>query len=509
MKIVFVYKGAENLGIEYLSSVLRRQGHKIHLVFDPGLFSDKYYLNMSILGKFFDQRNRIISDILDLKPDLVAFSVITDLYQWASQMASQIKKVMDVPIVFGGIHPTSVPEVCIKNDFVDYVIVGEGEDSLAELVNNLEQGSAVDRIGNLWFKRGGQVIKNPVRPLIQNLDEIPFPDKKLFASSVMVNDSYLIMTARGCLYSCSFCANNVLRKVYAHKGRYIRRRSAENVIKELVYAKETYHPREITFCDDIFTLDKQWLRGFLRDYRYYIGLPFRCLSHPIFFDYEIATMLKESNCSRLKLSPQTMNENNRKKILKRTETNEQIIRSFKICDDLGIRYTIDHMLGIPDDTEKDYLCALELYSRSRYLSRIKCYYLCYFPKIDIIDFAKASSILSEEDTKDIEEGRQKFYFSGNTALEKNKDRWKTAQNFSVFFRLLPIFPRFFCNLIIRIKLYKKFYLVPSLLIYPIEGIIAIKNKDTIAIPYLKYYLYHLKGSIRKFIIKRPVKKLIG
>lgn len=505
MKIVFVYKGAENLGIEYLSSALKQQGHKIHLVFDPGLFSDKYYFNMPILGKFFDQRNRIISDILALKPDLVAFSVITDLYQWASQMASQVKKVMDVSIVFGGIHPTSVPEVCIKNEFIDYIIVGEGEEALVELADSLENRLPLDNIGNLWFKKDGQVIRNQVRPLVQNLDKIPFPDKKLFASSVMVNDSYLIMTARGCLYGCSFCANNVLRKVYANKGRYIRRRSAENVIKELIYAKETYHPREITFCDDIFTLDKQWLRGFLRDYRYYIGLPFRCLSHPIFFDYEIAAMLKESNCSRLKLSPQTMNENNRRKILKRMETNEQIIRSFKICDDIGMRYTIDHMLGIPDDTEKDYLYALEVYSQSRYLSRIKCYYLCYFPKIDIIDLAKAASLLSEEDTREIEEGRQKFYFSGNAALEKNKDRWRTAKNFSVFFRLLPILPRFLCKFITGTKLYKGFYLIPSLLIYPIEGIIAIKNKDTIAIPYLKYYLYHLRESVKQFIIKQTVK----
>lgn len=509
MKIAFVYKGAESLGIEYLSSVLRQSGHTTHLIFDPALFSDKYYFDMPFLYKLFDKRSRLITEIKAVKPNLVAFSVITDLYQWACDIARQIKKSMDVPIVFGGIHPTSVPEVCIKNEFIDYIIVGEGEEALAELADSLENRLPLDNIGNLWFKKDGQVIRNQVRPLIQNLDKIPFPDKKLFASSVMVNDSYLIMTARGCLYSCSFCANNVLKKVYADKGRYIRRRSAENVIKELVQAKETYHPREITFCDDIFTLDKQWLKEFLKDYRYYIGLPFRCLSHPIFFDYEIAQMLKESNCSRLKLSPQTMNEKNREKVLKRTETNEQIIRSFKICDDIRMRYTIDHMLGIPGETEEDYLYALEVYVRAKYLSRIKCYYLCYFPKIDIIDFARASSMLSEEDTRDIEEGRQKFYFSGNTALEKNKNRWKAAKNFSIFFRLLPILPRFFCKFIVRARLYKKFYLIPSLLLYPVEGIIAIKNKDTIAIPYLKYYLYHLKDSIKQLIIKRPVKKLIG
>lgn len=503
MKVAFIYKGAENLGIEYLSSALKQSGHSTHLVFDPALFSDKYYFDISFLNKFFDRRARLIAEIKIFKPDLVAFSVITDLYQWACDMARQIKESIDVPVVFGGIHPTSVPEACIKNDFIDYLIIGEGEAALVELASNLENKLPLNTISNLWFKNNGEVIRNQVRPLIQNLDEIPFPDKELFTSSVMVKDSYLIMTARGCLYNCSFCANNVLRKVYRNKGKYIRRRSVKNVIKELVWAKEMYRPREITFCDDIFTLNKQWLKEFLRDYRYYIGLPFRCLTHPIFFDYEIARLLKESNCSRIKVSPQTMNAQIRKKVLKRTETNNQIIESFKICDDLKMRYTIDHMLGLPEETEKDYLCALEIYSQAKYLSRIKCYYLCYFPKIDIIEFAKAASMLSEEDMKNIEEGRQKFYFNGNVALEKNRNKWKIAKNFSVFFRLLPIFPRFVCKFIVRTKLYRGFRFIPALLIYPIEGIIAIKNKDTIAIPYLKYYLYHLKESIRQFIGHRP------
>ena len=116
MRITFVYMGAESLAIEYLSSVLKARGHAVSLAFDPALFDDKQYLSLPALAKVFSARKRLINSVVALKPDLVAFSVGTDIYAWALSMARDIKKALNVPVIFGGVHATAVPERVIANN---------------------------------------------------------------------------------------------------------------------------------------------------------------------------------------------------------------------------------------------------------------------------------------------------------------------------------------------------------------------------------------------------------
>lgn len=136
MKISFIYLGSENLGIEYLSSVLKKSGHKVELIFDPALFCDKHYLNVDFLAKLFDSRKKIIKRVLESRPDLIGFSVFTHNYKWALSIASLIKKEIDIPIIFGGVHPTILPEDVIANNSVDMICIGEGEEALLELMDN-------------------------------------------------------------------------------------------------------------------------------------------------------------------------------------------------------------------------------------------------------------------------------------------------------------------------------------------------------------------------------------
>jgi len=120
MKIAFVNDCVERLGVEYLSAVLKNAGHDTNLFVDPQLFND-VYIHSNTLGKLFDFKEFLLLQIINYNPDLICFSVDTESYQWACNIAKLVKNNIDVPILFGGIHPSSIPERVISNDFIDIV----------------------------------------------------------------------------------------------------------------------------------------------------------------------------------------------------------------------------------------------------------------------------------------------------------------------------------------------------------------------------------------------------
>jgi len=486
--------GAENLGIEQLSAVLKQAGHDVKLIFDPGLFDDKYYFKVPILGKIFSQRKKVLARILDLKPDLLAFSVFTDNYFWALDYAKEAKKHLKIPIIFGGFHPTAVPErVLGDNDCVDIVCLSEGEEALLELVERMQKKEDYSNIKNLWIKKDGKIIKNPIRPLIADLDTLPFPDKELFADDVIIKGTYIIMASRGCPYGCTYCFNNFMRKLH-HKDKYLRRRSIGNVIEELVKAKKRFNFKAVSFNDDIFTTDKIWLEKFLREYKKKIDVPFRAITHPNFCTSEIVSLLKDAGCYNLAIGVQSMNEDIRRNILKRYETNESIFKAMDVCNAIGITYTTDHIFGIPTETEKDYEYTLKQYIKYK-PQRIACFWLSYFPKTEISNIAYKRGFLTGNDLENIEAGKEKMYHDKGSV--KDRQFQKVCKNYDVFFKLIPVFPRPLLWFFYKTKIYKLFHFVPFFITLIIEVYSAISNKDYETLTYVKYYWLHIKKNLTK------------
>ena len=162
---------------------------------------------------------------------------------------------MEVKTVFGGIHATLVPEVVIKNNSVDFVIIGEGCHALLELLEALQSKKTLYKINNLLYKKNGRIIKNDIRPPFHDLDLLPLPDKQLFENYVNYKDDYMILTSRGCIYSCSYCCESFMNKLY-HNNFY-RRRTVDSVINELKVMKERYHFKRVMFNDALFFTDKR------------------------------------------------------------------------------------------------------------------------------------------------------------------------------------------------------------------------------------------------------------
>lgn len=421
-KVVFIYNGAENLGIEHISSFLKSKGHDVSLLFDPAVFSGGLSISSGLLSRVFTIDDEIVKRAVRAKPDIVAFSTYTGNYRWCLKIARSIKKSSDVPIVFGGVHTTAVPERVLSNDFVDYAIIGEGEYAMLDLVEHLHSGDGAQNLAtipNLCFKDRGTSIFNKPRAYIKDLDSLPLPDKSLFYDKVpLLEENYLIMTSRGCPYDCTYCSNNMYNKIYADENRCIRRRSPGNVIEELLQVKRRGKTRLIAFNDDVFTLSKPWLEEFIAMYKTKIDLPFICSAFPSNITKDIAALLKSGGCWRLTVGIQSGSERVRRDVFNRTGTNEKIIDAISCVKSAGLKLSVDNIFGAPSETEDDLKQGLDLYSRIK-PDRMLTFWLTYYPKTNIIQLAKERNILTETDVENIEEGNIGYAFkTGSIAKDK-------------------------------------------------------------------------------------------
>ena len=237
MKIVLLspYPDILAFGVRILSACLKRAGHNVKLVFLPRNFLKRY-------------EEQTLNDVVDITKDadLIGISVMTNFFDNVIQITQAIKAHSNAPVVWGGIHVTVRPEECLN--YADMVCVGEGEETLLELATSMERGEGLRSIKGIWFKDNGEIVKNELRPLIQNLDSLPFPDFDYDTHFILsdgkvqrMNEEllkvyltgiYLTMPTRGCPFGCSYCCNNLLNKMYSGQ-RPVRKRRIDSIIREL------------------------------------------------------------------------------------------------------------------------------------------------------------------------------------------------------------------------------------------------------------------------------------
>lgn len=340
-KILFIHKlWYESLGIMQLSAVVKKAGHKSYLHMDNG------------------NTRRLIQFAREVQPDIVGFSLMTGQHLWALQIAAilkdKLKKIKPL-IIFGGIHPTFVPEI-VEKDHVDIICRGEGEGALLDLMNSIDKKNSFSNIPNLWVKKDGKVIKNKLRPLIEDLDYLPFPDRDLFYqySYFRDNPNRTVLASRGCPFNCSFCFNGKYRQLYKVKIAKARRRSCRNVIEEIKLLKVKYKKTKIIrFQDDILTLDRKWLYYFLEIYKREVNIPLVCYIRADTENEETIRKLSESGCIQVTFGVETGNEDLRNQILNKKVSNEQIYTISCLLKKYNISFYVNSIFFIPGSTIND------------------------------------------------------------------------------------------------------------------------------------------------------------
>ncbi len=490
MKVVFLYSGAENLGIEYLSSFLKSKGHQAELLFDPAIFSGDQVANNRFLSRIFNVDDRITKRAIAAKPDLVAFSVYTGNFRWCLSIAERIKQQTSVPIVFGGVHPTAVPESVLLHSCVDFVIIGEGEHALLDLLEHLKDSTSpgqLARIPNLGLKIGGKAHVSAPRPYIHDLDSLPFPDKELFFQKVSsFEDNYLITTTRGCPFDCTYCSNNMLHHLYANEKRHLRQRSVENVIEELLWMKKRGRMKLVAFADDGFAYSEKWLGSFVDQYNSKIGLPFYCSVHPSTVTPGIASLLKEGGCRFVTMGIESCSERIRTNIFNRKGSNEKLIQSMAYIKEVGIRLSVDNIFGAPTETEADLEEALAFYYKTK-PDRILTFWLTYYPRTDIIQHALKEKLISPDE---VEKGEQGYVGFAHDTGSITGEKVKLYSKYQFLFQLRTLFHNDKAyNFFSKVFLFLPFKRFSGKMVLALN---ALKNKDLRFI-YLLRYLFEKKN----------------
>lgn len=445
MRVVFVALGQEQLGISLLSAVVRRAGHEAALAFTPALFNDRYYFDVPVLRDVFDRTARLIEEAVALKPDLLAFSALTPTYQWCLSIARAVKARTGCAVILGGVHPSAVPEVCLEDpSAVDYVCVGEGEHALVELLDQLARGvhRPARPIPNLWWKdEHGRTVSGPTAAFIQDLDALPAFDKQLWEDVLDPGAYYLTMSSRGCPYRCTFCFNNFFARLPGKGGgKYVRQRSVEHMMDELRQAHARYRLRYVDFQDDIFTVDKEWVRAFTRAYAREIGAPFQCLVHPRFIDDDVAGWLKDAGCVHVQMGVQSADEEYKRKSLLRGERDDHLRDALRALRGAQLPVKLDHILGLPGEPRSAQELAREIYVEYP-PRRIQTFWLTYVPGIDLTKQAVADGVLSQAELHAIERGNTRLFRHPHLeSRDVDGDEADFFRRYDVLFRALPTLP---------------------------------------------------------------------
>src|SRR3989339_169068 len=367
MRITFVGLGWEQLGIGLLSALAKGEGHKVDLAFSSALFNDRYNFNISALAALLNDKKDVLSAIKKQRPDVIAFSPITSTYQWMLDIAKESKSIFpDIKVIFGGVHASILQEKVLLNDHIDYVCIGEGDAAFIEILRSIERKSCHKPIVNTLYRPQSHenIIRGTQQAFIQDLDSLPIFDKVIWEDHMRLSDIYFTMASRGCPFHCTYCFNSFFATLSDCKpGNYVRHRSVEHVIYELKIAKARYSPKIIEFEDDVFTINKKWLKDFLYHYKKEINIPFQCLSHPTCMDEDIVIWLKEGGCSHVQLGIQSMDENYKKTVIKRYDKNIHVERALISMQKHGILPKVDHMFGLPNEPLSAQETARELYAK--------------------------------------------------------------------------------------------------------------------------------------------------
>lgn len=434
MKITFYHSAFEVLAVEYLSAVLKSAGHAVTLVYDHRLFDDAW-ISVPTLSAFFEGMDSTVDAILKSAPDMVCFSVVTDDWIRTRKLASMLKKKQpDLLVMAGGIHITSVPEHVINCPEIDFACIGEGEEAVVELADRLERGIDITGTRNFYIRSGEKIIRNKVRPLIANLDELPYPDKEIFfRPAPYFSKSYLTMSSRGCPWSCPFCHHNVEKKVYGNPAGYFRQHSVQRMINELKQAMSRWDIQMIIIEDDMLLNNRDWAIEFCYEYSRQIGLPWTCVAHPAQIDMTMAGSLAEAGCSCIEIGVQSFNQNLKKEVLGRHESNMTVIKALEALNKNGLRFDCDHIAGFPGETEQDLLKAARVYSHFR-PNRIMYMNLTYFPGTDIVDYSYQRGLISKQDVEDGIRGVDRNF------VQVRRDRRRHFGYFRFIFAYIPLLP---------------------------------------------------------------------
>jgi len=361
------------LGVGYLANYLRRAAEETS--------------SLEVLA------TESVAELLDFKPQLVGISSVTSCFNQAMAIASQVKEACGAWVVGGGYHVSALPHKL--PDCFDAAVIGEGEETLEELVTAASQGTLIpeslSRMAGLAYREADQIIINERRPLISSLDSLPHPQRTL---NPCRPEEATIFTSRGCPYQCIFCSS-------CRHWRRIRSFSAPYVVEEIEAVLAAF-PEVNSFyiLDDLFIANRRRLREIvklLETKGLTSRIIFRGFVRSNLVDEECCELLARMNCREVRFGAETASP----RILERLKVGTTLVadhqRCIDLCNQYGLEVGASWMVGNPGETRDDLQCTYDFIVRNKNKAKVEGFYLLTpLPGTPIWDDCLAKDLVSEE-----------------------------------------------------------------------------------------------------------------
>ncbi len=386
-------------GARMVSASLRRSGHDVSMIFLPRDLGAVY--SPDILEQVCE---------LSASSDLIGLSFMTDDLENAVVITSALRRKSRAPVVWGGVHPTMRPQECLQ--YADLVCVGEGEDALVELAASMEAGRDFSRVDGLWCRAGDGARANPLRPLIHDLDRLPFPDydpERHFVLDAGVirplagellqrclSGTYLTLTTRGCPYSCSYCWNHAFGRIFPG-GQRIRKRSVDHVISELSEVASRFPFLEVMCIDDdaFFLRSDEDIEDFAAQYKERVKIPMWVTgATPLSLTARKLEALAAAGMTAIRMGIQS-GSSRTKKLYRRSHSNRSVLQAVRLIDNYRDRVTLrqyDIILDNPWETDADLRQTLLLLSRFPVPFETIIFPLTFYPGTDLAEKAEREGL---------------------------------------------------------------------------------------------------------------------
>jgi anaerobic magnesium-protoporphyrin IX monomethyl ester cyclase len=422
-KVLFIYPNTMMatlvpIHISLLSSCLKEKGVQVDL-FDTTYYQTEEIsfeqkkvellqikpFNLGEKGVEFkktDIYQDLAKKVKDFKPDLIGITIVEDTYDLSLSLLESIKE-FNVPVIAGGVFVSFSPDEVIANETVDMVCIGEGEEALVELCEKMHAKEDYSTIKNLWTKKDGKVIKNPLRKLT-DINKLPFIDFDIFEKRRLYRPMYgkiytmiHVEMDRGCPFNCTYCEAPQLRRLFRDSGcgNYYRKKNVDRLMDEMRHLVDKYNPDYVNFNAESFLAKSvRELSEFAERYQE-IGLPFWCQSRPETVTEEKIKILKDMNCQNLQFGIEHGNEEFRARMLNRTGSNKQMLQGFKIVEKYQIDYTVNNIIGFPDETRELIFDTIN-FNRQINPATINCYFFTPYKGTALYQYCIENGYLAKD-----------------------------------------------------------------------------------------------------------------
>jgi anaerobic magnesium-protoporphyrin IX monomethyl ester cyclase len=422
MKVTFIspYPDITAFGIRTMSAYLKRQGHKTQMIFLPDPFGDDLVYGVK---RYHDA---VLDDLVTLcaGSDLIGLTLMTNFFDNAIQITTRIKEALNIPIIWGGVHPTIRPEESLE--YADMVCIGDGEEAMLKLINSMETDEGSLHIDNVWMKSKGTICRNPLGKLAETLDVYPMPDYSLDGHYVLYQGhiqemtsellklflqrgtvsiylkkiGYQTMTGRGCPHRCTYCINDTIKSLYEGQG-YLRWRSVDHVIDELLWVK--HHMPYVGYIwisdDAFFARSQKSLEHFCKEYSEKIRLPFSCLGSPLTITEKKMELLVDSGLIYIQVGLESGSRAIQELFNRKNMSNEIMMRAITVINrykDKMFPPSYDFLLDVPYETDGDKIESLRFISQIPKPYHLQPFSLVLYPGTKLYQMAKSDGFIKDD-----------------------------------------------------------------------------------------------------------------